>query len=279
MTLTLTRSKPKLKAPPATASQVITVFGPRGSTGKTSVALNLAFEFAELGKRTLLIDLDTQAPAIAQLLGLTNPTAAILGCARLIRQGRFNLEQLERLSVKVSSRSASFRVLTGLTSWSRWGELSEDSIMQLLTFARMEFDVIVIDVASDLDQTLNAANQVGSRNVAARCALQQSDYCLTLIHATEVSLSRYLNTFNELQELQKNRFLVLNRSETKPKIANVLRTLTKETIFAAIPDDQPSFELGETEHLPLALARRKSPARNAIALIAHKLLECPPSAS
>lgn len=279
MTATLIRSRVKAPAATANACLVFTVFGPPGSTGKSSLALNLAYEFAELGKRVLLIDLDTHSPSIAHLIGIQEPSAALAGCARLIRQGRFDLEQLNRLSVQVKHRKATFRVLTGLTSPRRWPEVSEETVSHLLNLARLEFDLVVIDVASGIEQKLFTAAQPTERNIATRTALAKCDYALNVLGESSLSLSRHLSLFTELQELQPRQLLILNRSVQKPAIVSTLKTLTKQGVFAAIPDDQPGFELAESEHLPLALARRKSPARNAIAVLSIKLLECPPLTS
>ena len=276
MTITLTRSKAKTKM--ATANLVIAVHGPPGSTGKSSFALNLAYEFAELGKTTLLIDLDTHAPSLAHLMGVSEPLAALAGCARLIRQSRFDREHLQRLSLNIKHRRANFRLLAGLPTPRRWGEISPETVIQLLNLARFEFELVILDLASEIEDNLTSTTQPISRNSATRAALKACDYAVTLVNRSTLSLSRHLNDFAELQEMQPNRLLILNRSEPNQKIATTLTTLTKETIFATIPDDPTSFELAESEHLPLALARRKSPARNAIAAIAHKLLECPPSA-
>lgn len=279
MTLTFSRIKAKPRIRTNTVSFVLSVFGPPGSTGKSSLALNLAYEFAELGKQTILIDLDTYAPSIGTLLGVTEPSAALAGCARLIRQGRFDREQFDRLSIKVKHRNSSFHCLTGLSSARRWGEISHDTITQLLSLSRFEFEVVILDLSSQLEDELTSPNQPIPRNTATRSALSQSDLSLSVLLPSELSVSRYLNFFSELQELQQNRFVVLNRSEPKSTVAAALKTLAGESIFATIPDDQASFELAESQHLPLALARRKSAARNAIAQLTHKLLECPPLAN
>ncbi|MEY4554005.1 MAG: hypothetical protein RL197_432 [Actinomycetota bacterium] len=277
MTTNLIRSRSKRQTALTNPSIVLTVFGPSGSTGKSSLALNLAYEYAEQGKRVLLADLDTYCPSLAHRMGVAEPPAALAGCARLIRQGRFDREQLDRLSVQVKHRRAEFRALTGLASSRRWPEISEETITQLLLLARHEFDIVILDVASHLEASLTSTNHPTERNIATRTALAQADIVLNVLAETSLSLSRHLNHFTELQELQPNQLLVLNRAIAKPAVTTALRTLTKQTVFATVPDDQPAFQLAESQHLPLALARRKSAARNAIALLSHKLLECPPS--
>ena len=95
--MTLTTLRPRSKSitrqKVATEAQLLVVWGPIGSTGRSTIALNLAYEFALLGQRVLLLDLDTQAPCLNQLLPISETSAGLAGAARLIRQGRFTPEE------------------------------------------------------------------------------------------------------------------------------------------------------------------------------------------
>jgi MinD-like ATPase involved in chromosome partitioning or flagellar assembly len=259
---------------PLPSSTVIAVHGPPGSTGKSSIAYNLAYELAELGKRVCLLDLDVHAPSLAVQLGLAEPPIGLSGCARLIRQGRFNAEQFERLSVLVRHRRASFRLLTGIPASRRWGEVSEDTVRQLLAFTRADFEITILDLSTSIESDLFSAAIANSRNGATIAALRESDSVISVVLETPLSLSRYLGQHLELHEINSDRRLVVNRSNNHAAYASAIRELTKEEIFSRIPDDQPAFQLAESSNLPLALARRKSAARTSIALLAHKLLEC-----
>lgn len=253
---------------------MIAVHGPPGSTGKSSLAYNLAYEFSELGKRVCLLDLDVHSPSLAVQLGIAEPPIGLSGCARLIRQGRFNVEQFERLSVLVRHRRASFRALTGIPASRRWGEVSEDTVRQLLALTRAEFELTVLDLSTSIESDIFSTTSSSPRNAAIIAALRESDSVISLVLETPLSLSRYLGQHLELQEINTSRRLVVNRSNNQAAFASALRELAKEEIFARIPEDQPAFQLAESSNLPLALARRKSSARTSIALLAHKLLEC-----
>jgi MinD-like ATPase involved in chromosome partitioning or flagellar assembly len=243
------------------------------------VALNLAFELSALGKRTILMDLDTWSPSLGTLLKLKETPAGLCGAARLIRQGRFNPDQLERLSVQVKHRRVRLSVLPGIGAPSRWSEISPDSVSQLVSISKHDFDVVLLDISSQLDENLfDTAHPVG-RNAVPRAALTIADLCVVVLRGSELSLSRYLGNFSELQELQKNRLIVLNQSNASKLISASLKSLTRESIASFIPEDAAAFELAESVGLPLALARRKSPARTAIGAFAHKLLAWPPSVS
>jgi MinD-like ATPase involved in chromosome partitioning or flagellar assembly len=275
--VTLTAIRPRksktTKAAVATEAKVFTVWGPLGSTGKSTLALNLAYEFALLGQRTILLDLDTYAPSLSQLLPVQESTSGLAGAGRLIRQGRFSPEELERLSINIKHGRTQFRLLPGLPNSNRWSELTPETVQQLLAVCNLNFDVIVIDVASNLEDALTAPESPTSRNTVTRTAIKLSSKVITVLTPTQLSISRYLNAYSELDELQKSRTLILNGdTANQQQLANAIRSLTKERIQAQIPRDEPALQLAESQRLPLALARRKSPARNAIAALAHKLL-------
>ena len=61
---------------------VMAVWGPIGSPGVTTMAVNLAVESALAGYKTLLIDADTYGAAVAVHLGLLDDTAAIAQACR-----------------------------------------------------------------------------------------------------------------------------------------------------------------------------------------------------
>ena len=271
------RSNSKIKQQIPTQAQLITVWGPHGSTGKSTLALNLAYELSLIGQRVILLDLDTHAPSLNQLLPIRETTSGLAGAARLIRQGRFTPEELDRLSLNIKHGRSQFRFLPGLPNSSRWSEITPDSIQQLVAFANHNFDIIIADVASSLEDSLTSPESPTNRNATARTAIQISTQTLAVLAPNQVSIARYLNAFSALCELQKTRTLIFNRGEANLNLTGAIRTLTKERIDAYIPADEPAVQLAETQQLPLALARRKSPARNAIAALAHKLLAWPPS--
>ena len=274
MTLTAIRLRktptPQVKV--ATEARVFTVWGPSGATGKSTIALNLAYEFALLGQRSILLDLDSYAPSLNQLLPIQESTAGIAGVARLIRQGRFSPEELERLSINIKHARTQFRVLPGLPNPNRWSELTPETVQQLLATCSQNFDVIVIDIAANLEDSLTTPDSPTTRNCVARTAIKLATKSITVLAPSQLSVSRYLNAFATLDELQKTRTLILNGDTPSQQLANVIRTLTRERVDAQIPSDEPALQLAESQRLPLALARRKSAARNAIAALAHKLL-------
>lgn len=274
MTLTAIRPR-KVKAQSIGAStdaRVITVWGPLGSTGKSTLALNLAYELALLGRRTILLDLDTYSPSLAQLLPIQESTAGLAGAARLIRQGRFSPEELDRLSINIKHSRTQFRFLPGLPNSNRWAEITPETVHQLLAVCGLNFDVVVIDVASNLEDALTLPGSPTARNCVTRTAIKLATTSLSVLGPSQLSVSRYLNAFGALDELQKTRILIVNGDTPNQQLSNAIRSLTKERVEVQVSSDEPALQLAESQRLPLALARRKSAARNAIATLAHKLL-------
>lgn len=272
MTITEFRRRERVTSKTTFEPIILAVWGPHGSPGKSTVALNLAFELAS-HKRTLLVDLDLESPNLTLLLGVTEPSVGITGVARLIRQGRLNLEQLLRLSVNIKQRNLRLSLLPGLANPNRWPEITEETVSGLLAIAKYEFDVIIFDLSSSLEENLYQTSNSSTRNGATRKALQLATQTITVLKDSKVSLQNYVNQFLELQTLNSSRLVVVNQHGVS-KLERALRELTKETVFHKIPNDLPSLELSEAQGLPLALSRRKSPARNAILSLANRLLEC-----
>lgn len=272
MTVTLQRTRASKSKPRALDPLVVAIWGPHGSPGRSTVALNLAYELS-LSKRTLLVDLDLVSPSQSMLLGLGETQPGITAVARLIRQGRLNAEELQRLSIHIKHKSAKLRFLPGLSAPNRWNEVTEETVSQLLQIAKIDFEFIVLDLSASLEDRLVSPESPTTRNGATRAALEHASQVVTVVKNSKVSLQNYVNQFMDLQSLNKNRILVINMS-ANDKLQAAIKQLTKESVSFKIPCDDASVNLAESEGLPLAISRRKSPARTAILNLANRLLEC-----
>ena len=65
-------------------AQLISVWSPIGSPGKSTIALSMATELAESGKNVFLLDADTWAPSLDLQLGLTDHPAGLAAACRLV---------------------------------------------------------------------------------------------------------------------------------------------------------------------------------------------------
>ena len=125
--------------------RVFTVFSPKGGAGKTTVATNVAATLVASGKRTLLIDLDTQFGDVAISLGL-HPEHSVADVVEL--GNRLDVSSLRRL---VTHHGSSLHVLAAPSDPGALETVSTDLLRRLLSVARGEYEYVIIDTAPTLD--------------------------------------------------------------------------------------------------------------------------------
>jgi pilus assembly protein CpaE len=131
---------------------IITVFGPKGGIGKTTIATTLAIALAqESGQSVALVDADTGFGDVTGMLEL-KPEQTIVDLVRRI--DGLSREELPRYLCRHSSGLA---VLAGPTDTFAWRNVSPDQFRKVLeTLARIH-DVLVIDTGGMLDEVCLAA--------------------------------------------------------------------------------------------------------------------------
>ena len=63
----------KAQPPKRLDARTIAIWGPHGSSGKSTIAINLAESLSNSGSRVLLVDADLENPSLAIMLGLDRP--------------------------------------------------------------------------------------------------------------------------------------------------------------------------------------------------------------
>jgi pilus assembly protein CpaE len=122
--------------------RILTVFSPKGGTGKTVTATNLATAFAKYEKkRTLLIDLDLQFGDAAIMLGL-EPEKTIYDL--VVAPGELDSEKLAGYTTRHSS---GVDVLPAPLRPEDAELVTEPKVNRLLEVARGSYDLIVVDTS------------------------------------------------------------------------------------------------------------------------------------
>jgi pilus assembly protein CpaE len=136
--------------------RVITVFSPKGGTGKTVTATNLATSFAKYaGKRTLLLDLDLQFGDAAIMLGI-EPEKTIQDL--VTAPGELDTE---KLAGYITRHSSGLDVLPAPIRPEDAELVTEAKLARLMEVAKESYDLIVVDTSpffhgpmlATLDQT------------------------------------------------------------------------------------------------------------------------------
>jgi pilus assembly protein CpaE len=134
------RSQPT--QPVKRAGGVVTVFSPKGGTGKTTVATNLAATFAKRdGKRTLLLDLDLQFGDAAIALGI-EPEKTIYDL--VVAPGELDSE---KLACYVTKHPCGLDILAAPLRPEDAELVVESKVTNLIEVARGSYDAIIVDTS------------------------------------------------------------------------------------------------------------------------------------
>lgn len=241
--------EPDAAEPEPAAGRVVAVWGPAGSPGRTTVAVNLAAELAATGTSVLLVDGDTYGACIAQVLGLLDESPGVAAAARAAELGTLDLATLARLTPSVAT---GFRVLTGLPTSTRWSELRADAMRNILENARRLVDIVVVDCAFclDDDEELSYDTRAPRRNGATLATLESADEIVVVGAADPVGLHRLVRGLQDLAGVSTGEpIIVVNRlragavgSGPEKRVAEALERFAGVTVRAYLPDDRATAD-------------------------------------
>lgn len=237
--------------------RVITVMSPKGGAGKTTVASNLAVRLgAAVPDRVALIDLDLQFGDAGSALGL-GPQSTIADAARVT-------DKLDSTSLKVflEPRPGGLYLLAGPHFPAEADDIDAALVGHMIDILAGEFDYIVVDTASGLDEY-------------GLAAADRSDD-LVLVCATDVpsvrGLRKALDAFDMLGMTNQRRHLVLNRADARVGLSpRDVETTLGVTFDAAIPSSR-SVPISTNQGSPVIESEPRSVVAKALAQFADRFL-------
>jgi pilus assembly protein CpaE len=237
--------------------QILTVFSPKGGTGKTVTATNLAAAFAKHEKkRTLLLDLDLQFGDAAIMLGL-EPEKTIYDL--VVAPGELDSE---KLAGYITKHTSGLDILPAPLRPEDAELVTETKLARLLEVARESYDVIVVDTSPFFHGPMLAT-------------LDRTDELLMVCGLDVPTLKNVRLSLQTLELLSfpsaRIRFL-LNRANSKVgmKKSEVEGALDVKIGFE-VPSDR-AVPLGVNRGAPPAIADSGSDFAKAIREVAKSLL-------
>lgn len=227
-----------------TEGRVLTVWGPTGAPGRTTVALGIAAELGRRGVDPLLLDVDPWGGAVAQHLGVLDEVSGLLASARL----GATTDELERFTA-LQRRVGDLRVLTGLPRSDRWGEVRRGTVERLVGLGRQQGPV-VLDTGFSLEDD-GAADWTGrpGRNAMTLEAIELADDLIVVGSADPVGLSRLARGLVELGELTERRavHVVVNRMRgslgwQEREVAGMVEGFARVLGIHFLPEDRPAVD-------------------------------------
>jgi MinD-like ATPase involved in chromosome partitioning or flagellar assembly len=252
----------------------VVCWGSVGS-GKTSIAVNLSFELANLGHRVCLIDADTYHPSVAALLALTSPGGALTAILRLARQQRLSNEEFARLSKKIDFAGGSVWVIPGINALARWSEVDDISLAALSQELGKKFDILIFDVATHTQSGLVDALSGKERNQATNHLLSSADIVLANFLADPVGVNRFLFDLRSagrevLPVANRVRPGVIGRNPVG-QLKGILEQTTEQKLFSDISEDE-GFDVLLQSTRPLLLQGRSSKAQQGLRKLAKEIV-------
>jgi Mrp family chromosome partitioning ATPase len=182
--------------------RTMAVWGPVGSPGRTTVAVNLAAELAAQNRSVMLIDADSYGASIAAALGLLEESASFAQACRVADQGLLTPAELARISTEVVFGGGTFSLLTGLTRPDRWPELRAAAVERVVQTARSLAEVVIIDCGFSLenDEELSYDTVAPRRNAATLAVLGLADVIYAVGGSDAIGIPRLIRALAELPE-------------------------------------------------------------------------------
>lgn len=267
------------RPPVRAAGRVVAVWGPPGAPGRTTVAVGLAAELAASGAEVLLVDADTYAASVAQVLGLLDEAPGLVAAVRAGLDGRLDPGSLARLA---PTAAPGLRVLGGLTRAARWSELRPAGLEAVLGAGRRLVDHVVVDLAPPLeeDDELSYDTAAPRRNGAALQVLRAADDVVVVGSADPVGLQRLVRGLQDLAVAVpgSSPLVVVNRVRSdavgrnpRLRVREALERFAGVRDMRLVPDDRPATDRALLAGLTLAEAAPDSPAREALRALAGDL--------
>ncbi len=260
---------------PACDGQIVAVWGPTGSPGRSTVAVNVAAELAR-AEPTLLIDADTYGASIAQMLAVLDEAPGIAAAVRAADNGTLDGDVLARLARQTHPQ---LRVLTGLPRADRWPELREHAIEDVLSQARDLVPWTIVDVGFCLeqDEEISFDTTAPRRNGVTLTVLEAADQVVLVGTADPIGLQRVVRAVSDLREhTQAPCLVVVTRvrstavgRDPRRQITEVLSRFAGIEDVHLIPEDQDSMDAALLAGGTLAEIRPSSPARTALIGVAE----------
>jgi cellulose biosynthesis protein BcsQ len=265
--------------PPA-VGRLITVWGPTGAPGRTSVAVALADESARAGVPALLVDADTHGGAVAAQLGLLDDVSGIVVACRQADAGTLDPASLAGAARTVDGR---LRVLTGITSARRWAELRPAALGRLWEACRATPGVAIADVGFGLecDEELLHDTRSPRRHAATLTALAAADSVVAVASADPVGIDRLLVGLEDVKRIVPDTpvHVVVTRvrrsvlgGDPEGQVREALRRHAGVTDITCVPDDRAAYDACLRQGRTLAEAAPRSPARGVLREFARRTM-------
>src|SRR3954471_20955850 len=246
--------KKGLAVPGKAAAPIIAILGPKGGTGKTLIATNLAVALAQRDANVVLLDLDLQFGDIGLALGLS-PERTMYD---LMKAGPpFDHEQLDRHLIRHSS---GVKVLIAPTRPDQASAVSIDYLRDIYASLRTMCDAVIVDTPPGFTPEVIATIDVSS------------EICMVgMLDSLSLKNTKLgLETLDLMGYDTEKLTLVLNRADSRVGITpDDVSTIIGRVPDVLVPSDR-EIPRSVNEGIPIVASKQHSDAAKAFRKLADR---------
>ncbi|MHB0858210.1 MAG: AAA family ATPase [Anaerolineae bacterium] len=241
----------------ARTGKVIVFCAPKGGTGRTTLAINLALGlYARRHEKVALVDADYAAPALDVALNLQPERTVAELLPHITRVDR------DLLSGILTPHISGVQVLLAPSPSDLEEPIGLPQVQQIVVLLRQVFDWVVVDVGLPLDET-------------AFAFLDGADRIIMTVLPEMVGLR---NTRRMLDQLYHRGYppdrvmLVVNRATMQGGVSTAaIEEHLRIPVAYQVPDDQPLATFSINRGVPLIMSHRRSAVAKAITKLAERV--------
>jgi len=231
---------------------MVCVLGPKGGTGKTLIACNLAVALAGMGKKVALVDLDLQFGDVGLALGLS-PDRTIYDLAK--SGGSLDVEKLESY---LTSHPSAPRVLLAPTRPDQASFVTIDLLRDVYATLRSHYEFVIVDTppgfTPEVIASIDSSSHVCMVGMLDSLSLKNSKLGLETLELMGYDNARIS--------------VVLNRADTRIGISREdVSTIVGRTPDVLVPSDR-EIPKTLTDGVPIVVASERSEAASALRSLA-----------
>lgn len=219
--------------------KIISTFSNKGGIGKTSIAVNLAVEIAEITKeKTALIDLNLQLGDVSTFLDLT-PSFDFC----YVVNNLSNLNETNITNTMTRYKNTTLYVIADPINIERSKEVTAEQIKSLILELKKTFSYIIIDIGTNID----------AKTITT---LDLSDLILltAIVNLPSIrNIQRCMNLFKKLNYPQEKIKLILNRYMENEEIKTAdIEEVVHQKIYWKIPNNYLTMMSAINKGVPLS---------------------------
>ena len=228
---------------PSNDGTVIAVYSPKGGTGCSSVAINVAVTLAKRKHRTVLVDGSLQFGDISVMLNMKTMTSL-----SDLSGDRGNDLDAELISSIVQVHATDLNVLLAPPRPEMADVVTEENLTRLLHALRQQYEFVIVDTSSHLSEKTLALLDVSDRILLIT---QQSLPSLK-------NVSRFFDLTESLEYSMDKVWMVVNKASNKRriKVKDIADTL-KRPVFMAIPADEETVSASIDAGVPIVVGQNQ----------------------